>query len=266
MNQSAAAAAIELIGVEKAFGRQRVLRGINLQIPEGQTTVIVGASGQGKSIILKHMLGLIPPDRGQVLVFGQVLARLSKRALNEVRTQFGVLFQNAALFDSMTVFDNIALPLRERTGQSEAQIRQTVHDRLGLMDLQGSEEKFPAQLSGGMRKRVGLARALVLNPKVVFFDEPTTGLDVSKSNEIYRLFHKTQRQLGYTAVIVSHDVPKIFKLADAVALLADGVIQGCLTPEQFQLSPQPLIRTFVEETMGPLYSSQQEEVGFYEKV
>lgn len=266
MNQTAAAAAIELIGVEKGFGRQQVLKGIDLQIPEGQTTVIVGASGQGKSIIIKHMLGLIQPDRGQVRVFGQDLGRLGKRALNEIRMQFGVLFQNAALFDSMTVFDNIALPLRERTGQSESEIRRTVLDRLGLMDLQGAEEKFPAQLSGGMRKRVGLARALVLNPKVVFFDEPTTGLDVSKSNEIYRLFHKTQRQLGYTAVIVSHDVPKIFKLADRVALLAEGRIQDCLTPEQFQLSQQPLIRSFVEETMGPLYSSQLEEVGFYEKV
>lgn len=266
MNQTAAAAAIELIGVEKGFGRQQVLKGIDLQIPEGQTTVIVGASGQGKSIIIKHMLGLIQPDRGQVRVFGQDLGRLGKRTLNEIRMQFGVLFQNAALFDSMTVFDNIALPLRERTGQSESEIRRTVLDRLGLMDLQGAEEKFPAQLSGGMRKRVGLARALVLNPKVVFFDEPTTGLDVSKSNEIYRLFHKTQRQLGYTAVIVSHDVPKIFKLADRVALLAEGRIQDCLTPEQFQLSQQPLIRSFVEETMGPLYSSQLEEVGFYEKV
>ncbi len=266
MGDSAAPMAIELIGVEKSFGPQQVLRGIDLRIPEGKTTVIVGASGQGKSIILKHMLGLLQPDRGQVLVFGRDLARLKKRELNEVRMQFGVLFQNAALFDSMTVFDNIALPLRERTGKNEQEIARIVHDRLELLDLGGAEEKFPAQLSGGMRKRVGLARALVLNPKVVFFDEPTTGLDVSKSNEIYRLFYKTQQQLGYTAVIVSHDVPKIFKLADAVALLAEGVIQDCLTPEQFQLSSQPLIRTFVEETMGPLYSSQQEEVGFYEKI
>jgi phospholipid/cholesterol/gamma-HCH transport system ATP-binding protein len=266
MDTSAPPTAIELIGVEKAFGRQQVLKGIDLKVAEGKTTLIVGASGQGKSIILKHMLGLVQPDAGRVLVFGRELRRLGKQALNEVRMQFGVLFQNAALFDSMTVFDNIALPLRERTKQSETEIRRIVQDRLELLDLAGAEEKFPAQLSGGMRKRVGLARALVLKPRVVFLDEPTTGLDVSKSNEIYRLFHKTQRQLGYTAVIVSHDVPKIFKLADAVALLADGVIQDCLTPEQFQLSPQPLIRTFVEETMGPHYSSREEEVGFYEKV
>ncbi|TLM68220.1 MAG: ATP-binding cassette domain-containing protein [Deltaproteobacteria bacterium] len=258
--------AIELRDVCKRFGRQEVLRGVNLTVFEGRTLVIVGASGQGKSVIIKHMLGLVRPDRGTVRVFGQDLNRVGRRGLDDVRRHFGVLFQNAALFDSMNVFDNVALPLRERTRCSEAEIRSNVEEKLALMDLLGSEEKFPAQLSGGMRKRVGLARALVLKPKIVFFDEPTTGLDVSKSNEIYRLFHRTQQQLGYTAVIVSHDVPKIFKLADQVALLADGVIQECLTPEAFQLSDQPVVRAFVEETMGRLYRSDAEEEGLYEKV
>lgn len=258
--------AIELIGVEKSFARQPVLKGINLKVPAGKTTVIVGASGEGKSVILKHMLGLIKPDRGQVLVFGQNLARVGKRELNRIRQNFGVLFQNAALFDSMTVYDNIALPLRERTDGSEEDIRRNVEEKLALMDLEGAEAKYPAQLSGGMRKRVGLARALVLDPKIVFFDEPTTGLDVNKSNEIYRLFFKTQQQLMYTAVIVSHDVPKIFKLADYVAMLEGGVIQDCLPPEAFQLSQNPVIRAYVEETMGPIYSSEEEERGFYEKV
>ncbi|BCR05629.1 ABC transporter ATP-binding protein [Desulfuromonas versatilis] len=251
--------AIELIDVHKSFGRQQVLRGINLQVREGTTTVIVGASGQGKSVILKHMLGLIRPDRGQVRVFGSDLTRIGKKQLNKIRTDFGVLFQNAALFDSLTVFDNVALPLRERTDASEAEIRDNVMDKLAMMDLEGAEGKYPAQISGGMRKRVGLARALVLQPRIVFFDEPTTGLDVHKSNEIYRLFHKTQAKLKYTAVIVSHDVPKIFKLADYVALLAEGVIQGCMSPEEFQLSKNPLIRDFVETTMGPIYSSAEEE-------
>jgi phospholipid/cholesterol/gamma-HCH transport system ATP-binding protein len=258
--------AIRLAGVEKAFGRQQVLRGIDLVVPEGKTTVIVGASGEGKSLILKHMLGLVRPDRGLVEVFGRDLSRVGKGELTEIRTRFGVLFQNAALFDSMTVYDNVALPLRERTKATEAEIRATVTQKLELMDLQGAEEKYPAQLSGGMRKRVGLARALVLNPRVVFFDEPTTGLDVNKANEIYRLFFRTQARLRYTAVIVSHDVPKIFKLADYVALLAEGVIQGCLSPEAFQLSEIPLIRQFVLETMGPIYASEQEEMSFYEKV
>ncbi|MBE0596930.1 MAG: ATP-binding cassette domain-containing protein [Desulfuromonadales bacterium] len=250
---------IELLGVEKSFGSQKVLRGIDLQVAAGTTTVIVGASGQGKSVILKHMLGLVRPDRGQVMVLGHDLARVSGRELKRIRTSFGVLFQNSALFDSLTVFENVALPLRERTRATQAEVRDKVMEKLTFMDLQGAEKKYPAQISGGMQKRVGLARALVMNPKVVFFDEPTTGLDVKKSNEIYRLFHKTQAQFHYTAVIVSHDVPKIFKLADQVALLADGVIHGCMTPVEFQLSPKPLIKAFVEETMGPIYSSEGEE-------
>jgi phospholipid/cholesterol/gamma-HCH transport system ATP-binding protein len=255
---------IELDQVEKSFNGQKVLDGVSLQVRAGTTTVIVGASGQGKSVILKHMLGLMTPDAGRVEVFGQDLQRATKRKLREIRSSFGVLFQNVALFDSMTVYDNIALPLRERTHDDEKSIRRNVEEKLALMGLEGHEAKFPAQLSGGMQKRVGLARALVLNPKVVFFDEPTTGLDVSKSNEIYRLFFETQARLNYTAVIVSHDVPKIFKLSDYVALMAKGQLQGCMSPEAFQLSDNPLIRSFVVETMGPIYSSETEESLLYE--
>ena len=264
MSKEQPAAAIELVGVEKRFGRQTVLRDVNLSVASGKTTVIVGASGEGKSVIIKHMLGLVRPERGEVRVFGSNLAKARKKELNRIRMEFGVLFQNVALFDSMSVFDNVALPLRERTKLSETVIRAKVREKLDLMDLVDADDKFPAQLSGGMKKRVGLARALMLDPKVVFFDEPTTGLDVSRSNEIYRLFHKTQRRLGYTAVIVSHDVPKIFKLADYVALLAEGKIQGVMSPESFQLSENPLIRRYVEETMGPIYSSAKEEAALYE--
>jgi phospholipid/cholesterol/gamma-HCH transport system ATP-binding protein len=263
MNTDDLPAVIELSGVKKRYGRQLVLRGVDLTVHEGRTLVIVGASGQGKSVIIKHMLGLVHPDRGTVKVFGNDLSKLKPRELNEIRRNFGVLFQNAALFDSMTVYDNVALPLRERTRQGESEIRANVMGKLAMMDMEKAVDKFPAQLSGGMRKRVGLARALVLDPKIVFFDEPTTGLDVNKSNEIYRLFYRSQQQLGYTAVIVSHDVPKIFKLADDVALLANGVIQGCMPPEEFQLAEQPLIKAFVVETMGHLYSSDEEENGFY---
>ncbi len=252
-------AIIEMLGGEKHFGHQQVLAGVNLRVCRGTTTVIVGASGQGKSVILKHMLGLMRPDAGVVRIFGQDIARASARQLKEVRREFGVLFQNVALFDSMTIYDNVALPLRERTQQRPSEIRARVEELLKMMDLPGAGGKYPAQLSGGMQKRVGLARALALEPKIVFFDEPTTGLDVHKSNEIYRLFHHTQEELGYTAVIVSHDVPKIFKLSDHVALLAEGVIQGQLTPEEFQRSENPLIREFVETTMGPIYSSEREE-------
>jgi len=173
--------------------------------------------------------------------------------------QFGVLFQNAALFDSMTVFDNVALPLRERTALSESEIADIVNDKLALMDVPGSNDKYPAQISGGMKKRVGLARALALNPKIVFFDEPTTGLDVAKSNEIYRVFFRSQAKLGYSSIIVSHDVPKIFKLADYVALLSEGVIQEYLTPEEFQMSTNPVVRDYVKSAMGTLYLSENVE-------
>jgi phospholipid/cholesterol/gamma-HCH transport system ATP-binding protein len=177
---------VQLIDVHKTFGTQHVLKGVNLSIYEGKTIVIVGESGQGKSSIIKHILGLIKPDSGKVLVYGKDVNRISKKELKDVRSNFGVLFQNAALFDSMTVFDNVALPLRERTSKSEQEISAIVNEKLEMMDLHESNEKFPAQLSGGMRKRVGLARALALNPKIVFFDEPTTGLDVAKSSERYR--------------------------------------------------------------------------------
>lgn len=254
---------IELRDVHKTFGTQKVLDGVSLRIPAGTTTVIVGASGQGKSVILKHMLGLLKPDSGRVEVLGQDLSLCSKTEMRKIRSSFGVLFQNVALFDSMNVYDNVALPLRERTRTNEKEIKAAVEEKLALMDLQGQENKFPAQLSGGMKKRVGLARALMLEPEVVFFDEPTTGLDVNKSNEIYRLFYQTQQQLNYTAVIVSHDVPKIFKLSDYVALMADARLHGPMSPEAFQLSDDALIRAFVLETMGPIYSSETEESLLY---
>lgn len=247
---------VQLIDVTKTFSSQQVLRGLNLSIIEGKTTVIVGGSGQGKSVIIKHILGLIKPDSGKVLVYGKDVNNISKKELKEIRTNFGVLFQNVALFDSMTVFDNVALPLRERTNLSEGEIGEIVNEKLVMMDITGSDDKYPAQISGGMKKRVGLARALVLNPKIVFFDEPTTGLDVATSNEIYRVFFRSQAKLGYTAVIVSHDVPKIFKLADYVAMLYNGVIQACVSPEEFQISSDPVIKDYVETTMGPLYSSE----------
>jgi phospholipid/cholesterol/gamma-HCH transport system ATP-binding protein len=250
---------IQLIDVRKRFGSQEILKGINLSIYEGKTTIIVGESGKGKSLILKHILGLVRPDKGKVLVEGKDINKIGRKDLKEIRAKFGVLFQNAALFDSMTVFDNVALPLRERTKASEEKIRTIVNEKLDLMDIEDSNDKYPAQLSGGMRKRVGLARALVLNPRIVFFDEPTTGLDVAKSNEMYRVFFKTQSKLGYTALIVSHDVPKIFKLADYVALLYDGVIQDCLPPEDFQTSENPFIKEFVQKTMGYIYESEQVE-------
>lgn len=266
MSEESRVPIIQLIDVCKSFGTQEVLRNVNLTLYEGTTTVIVGPSGTGKSLILKQMLGLIKPTSGKVLVFDKDMSTVNKKELHSIRMNFGVLFQNGALFDSMNVYDNIALPLRERTKASEEEIRQNVEEKLTLMDLEGVNEKFPAQLSGGMLKRVGLARALVLNPKVIFFDEPTTGLDIHKSNEIYRVFYRSQTKYRYTSVIVSHDVPRIFKLTDYVALLADKTIVNSISPEEFQLSKQPAIKSFVETTMGPIYISEEEETNSYEKI
>lgn len=251
---------IRIIDLEKSFGSQKILKGLNLSVMEGKTSVIVGGSGQGKSLTIKHILGLMKPTSGQVLVYDKDINKISKKELKEIRSDFGVLFQNSALFDSMTIYDNVALPLRERTKMSEAEIKEMVNEYLELMEVKGANDKFPAQISGGMKKRVGLARALVLKPKIMFFDEPTTGLDVAMSNEIYRIFFRTQAKLGYTAVIVSHDVPKIFKLADYVLLFHDGIVEDNLTPEEFQLSEKPVIKHFVETTMGRLYSSEMEDI------
>ncbi|MBU0484787.1 MAG: ATP-binding cassette domain-containing protein [Proteobacteria bacterium] len=250
---------IQLIDVVKSFGRQRVLDGINMNIPIGKTTVIAGASGQGKSVILKLILGLLSPDSGRILVEGRDIVTMRSKELNEVRTNFGVLFQGAALLDSLNVFDNVALPLEERTKLSQQEISDKVISTLEQFGLVGQEEKFPAQLSGGMKKRVGLARALMLHPKFMFFDEPTTGLDPEKSMEIYHLFYETQQRFGYTSIIVSHDIPKIFNLADQVVVLNQGKVESFNHPDEIQLSEVPQIKSFVKNTMGYLYRSSELE-------
>ena len=249
--------AIEFIEVVKSFGersrRHNVLQGISFSIPRGKTTVIAGGSGQGKSVTLKLVLGLLTPDSGQILVDGKDVTRLGRSELRRLRTRFGVLFQGSALFDSLSVFENIALPLRERTKNSEQEIRQRVLATLEQLELSGHEEKFPAQLSGGMKKRVGLARALQLSPEIVLFDEPTTGLDPIMTQEIYQLFERMQKELGYTAVIVSHDIPKVFDLADQIILLNKGEVDVFSTVDQIRDSKKPYIREFAEMTMGDLF-------------
>lgn len=247
-------AAIRFVAVSKSFGerarRNRVLDRVSFAIPKGKTTVIAGGSGQGKSVILKLILGLLKPDSGQVLVGGRDIVGMGYQALQEVRMLFGVLFQGAALFDSLTVFENIALPLRERTRFSDEEIRQRVAATLDQLELAGHEDKFPAQLSGGMKKRVGLARALQLAPEIVLFDEPTTGLDPVMTKEIYRLFTQTQQRLGYTAVIVSHDIPQIFTLADQIILLNKGELDVFTDASRIPYSAQPSIREFARQVMG----------------
>lgn len=252
-------AIIKLVDVVKDFGSQRILDHVNLEILPGRTTVIAGGSGQGKSVTLKLILGLLKPDSGTILVKGQDVAAMGRRELNEIRSVFGVLFQGSALLDSLNVFDNVALPLRERTRLNRDQIREQVVNTLLQLGLVGHDEKFPAQLSGGMKKRVGLARALQLQPEIMLFDEPTTGLDPEKTLEIYQLFFETQRKFKYTAVIVSHDIPKVFNLADQVVVLNGGKLVAFDRPEEIQLSEIPEIQSFVKATMGHLYHSSDME-------
>ena len=252
--------AIEFKNVVKTFvkkndGVQYVLDGVDFSIPTGKTTVIVGGSGQGKSVTLKLVLGLIEADSGQIFVHGKDITGITGKGLEQLRTQFGVLFQGSALFDSMTVFENVALPLRELTHKTEEEIKDLVTGTLAQFELIGHEEKYPAQLSGGMKKRVGLARAMQLKPSIMLFDEPTTGLDPVMSYEIYHLFAATQAEFGFTSVIVSHDVPKIFNLADQIIILNKGKTDVFSSPEEIQWSEKDYIQEFVQSTMGDIYQS-----------
>lgn len=249
-----AEAAIRFVDVCKSFGergrRHSVLANVNFTVPKGKTTVIAGGSGQGKSVILKLILGLMRPDSGKIMVSGHDVTTLGYKALQEIRTQFGVLFQGSALFDSLTVYENIALPLQERTKLTAQEIAARVAQTLEQLDLAGHEDKYPAQLSGGMKKRVGLARALQLDPQIVLFDEPTTGLDPVMTKEIYELFARTQQRLGYTAVIVSHDIPQVFSLADQIILLNKGELDVFSDASQIAGSTKPFIREFARMVMG----------------
>ena len=242
---------IRLVGVEKALGGQPVLKGVNLEIPRGKVTTVIGKSGGGKSVLLKHMIGLLRPDRGQVLVDGTDITRLSAHDLNEVRKKFAMLFQGAALFDSLTVLENVAFPLREKTKLRAAEVDRKVLEMLEAVGLTGMGHKFPAELSGGMRKRAGLARALVMGPEIILFDEPTTGLDPLLARTIHDLILETQRRFGFTAVMVSHEIPEIFGISDYVAMLLDGVIAEMAPPEQFQRTRHPGVREFINVGTRP---------------
>ncbi|MBM4125473.1 MAG: ABC transporter ATP-binding protein, partial [Nitrospira sp.] len=236
---------IKLVGVEKAFGKQQVLRGVNLTIPPGKLTTIIGPSGEGKSVLLKHMIGLLQPDRGEVWVDDREISRLRGKALNDVRKRFAMLFQGAALFDSLTVFENVAFPLREKLRLPEPDVLRRVQEKLDQVGLSGMGHKFPAELSGGMRKRAGLARALVMEPEIILFDEPTTGLDPLMAKTIHDLILAMHRTFRFTAVMVSHEIPEIFAISDWVAMLKEGKIVAMAPSADFQRSTDPQVLEFI---------------------
>lgn len=244
---------ITVKNLHKRFGAQHVLRGVNLELASGKITTIVGTSGCGKTVLLRHLNALLLPDEGEVLVDGIDITKLKQKELYEVRAKFGVLFQGAALLDSMTVFDNVAFPMREKTKSSESEIKKKVDERLEQVGLGGMGQKYPAELSGGMKKRAGLARALVMDPEIVLFDEPTTGLDPVLSTSIHQLIDRTQKTFGFTGILVSHTIPQVFDISDYVAMLANGVIEVVAPPQEFCASTNPVVQQFIHgETEGPI--------------
>lgn len=246
---------IRLVELHKTFGAQAVLRGASIDIPKGKLTTIIGRSGEGKSVLLKHMIGLLQPDRGEVWVGDVEISRLSSHELNEVRRRFAMLFQGAALFDSLSVFDNVAFPLREKLRLSEPEVARRVNEKLEQVGLPGVGHKFPAELSGGMRKRAGLARALVMEPEIILFDEPTTGLDPLLARAIHELICAMQRRFGFTAIMVSHEIPEIFGFSDYVGMIREGRIVAMAPTAEFVQTTDANIREFISAGGPPPLSS-----------
>jgi phospholipid/cholesterol/gamma-HCH transport system ATP-binding protein len=244
---------IKVANLHKSFRGQTVLKGVNLELASGKITTIVGTSGCGKTVLLKHLNALFLPDEGEVLIDGVDITKLPQKELYQIRAKFGVLFQGAALLDSMTVFDNVAFPRREKTKTSESDVEKNVNARLVQVGVGEMGGKFPAELSGGMKKRAGLARALIMDPEIVLFDEPTTGLDPILATSIHQLIARTQETFGFTGVLVSHTIPQVFDISDYVAMLANGVIEEVTSPEAFRASKNPAVQQFIQgKTEGPI--------------
>lgn len=216
---------IQFIDVKKNFGDHHVLKGLNLSIYKGEIIAVIGKSGTGKSVLLKHIIGLVQQDSGRLLINGEPSHQMSRDARKSFHKELSYMFQDNALFDSMNIYDNIALPLAENPDFPKNRVNEKVSTRIDQLGLTGTQNEFPAQLSGGMRKRVALARALVTDPKVVLFDEPTAGLDPVRKESVHTMIQEYQEQFGFTAVIVTHDIPEIFNVAQRIAMLDDGIIK-----------------------------------------
>ena len=237
---------VEFRDVNKAYGNKQVLRGADLKVYRGEVLVILGGSGSGKSVTLRHMLGLEAPDSGRVIVEDEDITDHPEEELYRVRKKFGMLFQSGALFDSMNVFENVAFPLREHTEMSEEEIARAVKEKLGLVNLPNTENLMPVDLSGGMRKRVGLARSIVLDPKMILYDEPTTGLDPITSQKINELIIDLQSKLNVTSVVVTHNIQSAFSVGDRIAFLNKGVFEWVGTMEEARSSEHPVLREFLK--------------------
>lgn len=237
---------LKIVDLHKNFGKNQVLKGVNLTIERGETFALIGASGKGKSVLLKHIVGLMKPDSGQILVDGEDISKMRGRKLKTLKDRMGIVFQFGALFDSLTVAENVAFPLVEKTKLSHQEIDKAVHEELAKVGLAGEGDKYPAQISGGMRKRVAVARCMIMNPEVILFDEPTTGLDPVISNSVYKMIMDLKKADNLTSFIISHDIPGIFTVADKVAMLHDGHIVATGTSEEIQHSENPIVQKFLK--------------------
>jgi len=252
------AVVISVKNLVKNFGSRRILNGISLDIYAGETLVVMGGSGCGKSTLLRHLIGSIRPDSGEVWMFDKDIAKANEDELDSIRKRFGMLFQSGALFDSLTVGDNIALPLREHTKLDENVISIIVKMKLELVGLRGFEDLMPSQLSGGMKKRVGLARAIVMDPRIIFYDEPTAGLDPVMTGVVDKLTMDLTRKLDITSVVVTHDMGSVFRIADRIVMLHQGSILQIGTPEEIKNSTNPLVQQFITGgAEGPISFVQQ---------
>ncbi|OGP29816.1 MAG: ABC transporter ATP-binding protein [Deltaproteobacteria bacterium GWC2_42_11] len=244
---------IKITDLKKSFNSKKVLDGVNLDIEQGKITVIIGRSGEGKSVLIKHIIGLLKPDGGSISLDDEDITAMDEKELNNVRKRFGMLFQSAALFDSMTVAENVGFPLKEHTDMDEDKIMEIVKDKLKRVGLVGVENMMPADLSGGMKKRVGLARAIAMDPEIVLFDEPTTGLDPIMSDSIAHLMLETQKDLKTTYIAITHDIPLTYKIADKIAMLHEGKIIETGTVKEIKASTNPVLMQFVEgRAEGPI--------------
>jgi phospholipid/cholesterol/gamma-HCH transport system ATP-binding protein len=237
---------IKLVNIHKAFGPKQVLQGFTLDIPEGESMVVIGYSGSGKSVAIKHIVGLLEPDIGEVWVDGREVSKLSRRELYELRSQIGYVFQFAALFDSFTIGENVAMGLRKQGLLRPHEIDARVHEALELVDLPNVAERFPAELSGGMRKRVGIARAVALRPKYMLYDEPTTGLDPVTSATIDELMIRMREKLGVTSVVITHDMRSAYSVGTRIAMLYQGQVRQVGTVDEIRHSSDPIVRQFIE--------------------
>jgi phospholipid/cholesterol/gamma-HCH transport system ATP-binding protein len=241
---------IRITGLKKSFGDQKTLQGVDLDIYHGETLVLIGPSGEGKSVLLKHIIGLLNPDDGKVELEGTDLSHMKERELLKMRRRMGYLFQNAALFDSLTVAQNVAFPLMEAGIRNPADISKRVQEALELVDLGEHQDKMPVNLSGGMRKRVGIARAIIGKPDCVLYDEPTAGLDPIVTDVIDLMIQRLQKRFQVTSIVITHDMGSVFKIADRVAMLKNGVIYFIGTPDELKQSPDPEIQNFIAGRSG----------------